>query len=107
MGKMLGDGSYSSSNQYSSSITFGHEESQLDYVKYTLDCMGNIAGNVQKDGVSGYGSVMKKGRSINLPSIFELFNPWIKDDKKTVPKNLLLNPISLAVLFNIRCFVGE
>lgn len=92
IGKMIGDGSFSKN-----SITFGHKKQHEKYLYYTLDCLGDFAGNQQKDRTSGYGTEMVRGRSIQSYMIGELFKDWFDaEGKKVVPRNVVLSPISLA-----------
>ena len=89
IGKMLGDGSYSSKAKH---MSFGHQKAHEAYLTYTMDCLGWCAGNKQKDRVSGYGTMMCRARTQSLLAIEELFDPW----KEGVPKNISLSPIALA-----------
>lgn len=89
IGKMLGDGSLSNS-----SVAFGHKQVNEDYVDFTLKCLGSVAGNRQKNCVSGHRTVMCRGRSISSESIENLFSDWDKTSG-TVPQ-VELTPIILA-----------
>ena len=91
IGKMLGDG-----NLNENAISFGHKKAHEEYLEYTLDCLGPIAGNKQKEMISGYGTLMVKGRTIARQDIFELFSKWFISGKKEIPTDIQLNPISLA-----------
>jgi hypothetical protein len=96
IGKMLGDGSCDKQNSTSSSVHFSHVKSKVDYLNYTLQCLGSIASPTTRNLLSGYGSDIVAARTIRLPAIQKLFNSWYMDKKKIVPANILLNPISLA-----------
>lgn len=89
-GIMLGDGSLCNHH-----ISFGHKKEHEEYVDYILQSLGDIAGNRQKDAISGYGTVMCIGKTIGNISINEYFSDWFKETKKCVPK-INLTPISLA-----------
>ena len=89
IGKMLGDGSLTNS-----SVHFGHTKIKEEYVDFTLKCLGDVAGNRQKDAVSGYGSTIARGRSISLNAIDDLFSGWDKSNG-FVPK-IKMTPFSLA-----------
>ena len=89
IGKMLGDGSLTNS-----SVCFGHTKIKEEYVDFTLKCLGDVAGNRQKDAVSGYGSTIARGRSISLNTIDDLFSGWDKSNG-FVPK-IKMTPFSLA-----------
>ena len=89
IGKMLGDGSLTNS-----SVCFGHTKIKEEYVDFTLKCLGDVAGNRQKDAVSGYGSTIARGRSISLNAIDDLFSGWDKSNG-FVPK-IKMTPFSLA-----------
>lgn len=90
-GKMLGDGSLAKN-----SITFGHKISHEEYLKYTIDCLGFIAGNKQTNQTSGYGTTMCRARTKSLECIERNFSNWIKDNKTHIPYDLNLTPISMA-----------
>ena len=89
IGKMLGDGSLTNSSVY-----FGHTKIKEEYVDFTLKCLGDVAGNRQKDAVSGYGSTIARGRSVSLNTIDDLFSGWDKSNG-FVPK-IKMTPFSLA-----------
>ena len=89
IGKMLGDGSLTNS-----SVCFGHTKIKEEYVDFTLKCLGDVAGNRQKDAVSGYGSTIARGRSISLNAVDDLFSGWDKSNG-FVPK-IKMTPFSLA-----------
>lgn len=94
IGKMLGDGSLSSS-----SVTFAHKKTHQDYLSYTLLCLGDIAGSIQKkEVVSGYGTTMCRARTISNFAISDLFNDWNDGGRKQVPSTIIgkLGPIALA-----------
>ena len=88
-GKMLGDGSL-----VNSSVSFNQKKEHEQYIDYTLELLQNIAGNKQKEQISGYGTTMCRTRTISNIKIQELFSNWFTD-KKVVPK-ITLSPISLA-----------
>lgn len=92
IGKMLGDGSLSKSR----SIDFGHKKEHEGYVDHTLRYLGEFAGNKQKEQVSGYGSIMCRAKSKSAISIPELFKDWNGKDRKEVPSDIRLTPVSLA-----------
>ena len=91
IGKMLGDGSYGSKSVY-----FGHKKDHEEYLNYTMNCLGYVAGNVQKTQISGFGTEMIRGRSKSLKAIENIFSKWTETGKKKIPKNLNLTPISIA-----------
>ncbi len=93
IGKMLGDGSFDGKAK---SVSFGQKVEHLEYVAHTLQCLGWVAGNMQKNMISGYGTDMCRARSKSLNSISEMFDPWIASGKKMLPENLELSPIALA-----------
>lgn len=96
-GLMLGDGCLNIAID-TASISFSHIKSQQRYLDYTLQCLGDIAGNQQKSVVSGYGSEMVRARSISSHDILTEFGTWISplSNDKQIPEDILLNPISLA-----------
>src|SRR5690606_32347399 len=69
VGKMLGDGSISTS-----SVAFCHKIGNEGYLDYTLACLGGIAGNKQARQTSGFGTPMCRARSISSPEIDKLFS---------------------------------
>jgi Rnl2 family RNA ligase len=93
-GKMLGDGFYGNR-----AVSFGHCEEQQEYLNYTLHMLGFFAGNLQKEYISGYGSKIVRARSISSKFIEKMFEKWLVQGNKTIPKNLFLSPISLAFFY--------
>lgn len=91
-GKMLGDGHLSTANH----VSFGHKKGHESYIDYTLKILGNIAGNKQKDIVSGYGTLIARAKTISRDDISELFSNWKINEVKQVPNDIQLSPISLA-----------
>ena len=88
IGKMLGDGCL-----VRSAISFGHTKEKEGYTDFTMKCLGSFTGNRQKDIISGYGSVISRGRSISSPYVDDIFKDWDKPNGY-VPR-LTLTPISL------------
>ena len=93
-GKMLGDGSL-----VNRSVTFNHKKEHEEYINYTLDLLQNIAGNKQREQISGYGTKMCRARTISNYCIENLFKEWFYTGSKQVPKDIDLSPISLAFWF--------
>ena len=93
IGKMLGDGSMSSGRNH---LEFGQKKDHEGYVNHTLNYLGDFAGNKQKDQISGYGTIMCRARSKSSILAKEMFSNWFKTDKKEVPDNIVLSPLSLA-----------
>ena len=93
IGKLLGDAHLSDN-----CLQFGHKKEHEEYLDYTLENLGSLAGNKQKEQLSGYGTRMVRGRTISLPSISEMFHDWNVAGKKQVPASIIgkLSPISLA-----------
>jgi hypothetical protein len=93
IGKMLGDGSFNRKKM----ISFAHKEDHKEYLEYTRSMLGWVAGNAQKNQISGYGTVMCRANTLSLDCIADLCKNWsISGGKKIVPKDLQLNPISMA-----------
>lgn len=97
IGIMIGDGSLSSQKN---SIHISHKKEHEEYINYTMNSLGNIAGNFQKNRISGYGTEMIRSRTISNFNVYDLFKDWVNDDnnKKQIPKSIIgkLSPISLA-----------
>lgn len=95
IGKMLGDGSLTKGMKH---ISFGHKKEFESYLDYTLDSLGEIGGNRDKNQFSGYGTEMVRGRTISSTSISEFFEDWFIENKKQVPKSIIdkIGPIALA-----------
>ena len=90
IGKMIGDGSLSNN-----SIEFSHKKNHERYIDYTLKLLGDIAGNKQKEQISGYGTLMCRARTISDLSISEIFNDWLIYGNKEIPLQINLSPIGL------------
>lgn len=98
IGKMLGDGSFQDTKT-TASISFGHKKEHEEYVDWTLRGLGEMAGNKQKEKVSGFGTNMCCARTISNIWIKEKFKNWLNNDgQKIVPKNIIkdIGPIALA-----------
>lgn len=97
IGKMLGDGSLSQ-HKDTASITFTHKKKHEKYLHWVMRGLGNIAGNQQKDQLSGYGTKMCRGRTISSSIIKKLFSEWINSGEKQVPASIIqkVGPIALA-----------
>ena len=91
IGKMIGDGSLANN-----SIEFNHKKDHEEYIDYTLKLLGDIAGNKQKEQISGYGTLMCRARTISDLSISEIFNDWFIYGNKEIPLQINLSPISIA-----------
>lgn len=91
VGKMLGDATYSNR-----SVSFGHKKDHEEYIDETLKALGIIAGNKQKEQLSGFGTVMARARTISSYVIENEFLPWLTTGNKEVPDGIQLNPITLA-----------
>jgi intein/homing endonuclease len=91
IGKMLGDGCLSKNH-----IEICHKKEHEKYIDYTLQCLGDIAGNKQKIRIGGYGYPIVPAKTKANRSIKELFTEWYTTGKKQVPKGIKLSPISLA-----------
>lgn len=98
VGKMIGDGGLNMKNG-SASMDFSHKKDHLQYLEYTLRCLGDIAGNRQTNRMSGYGTEMTRARTINSSGIYQCFKDWFVDGKKIIPDNVRLSPIALAFLY--------
>lgn len=99
IGKMLGDGSLClRKNKTSSCITFGHKKEHEKYIDWTLAGLGSIAGNKQKEVISGYGTLMCKGKTIDCFQITEYFKNWNINTEKQFPESFIneVGPIALA-----------
>lgn len=88
-GKMLGDGTLSNDH-----IEFRQLSDK--YVFETLENLTFIAHNKTREFMSGYGSKLTGGRTIDKFYIKELFDEWYINKIKEVPKDINLSPISLA-----------
>lgn len=95
-GLLLGDGNYSKCQRC---IEFSHTEDKEEYIDWILKSLGRVGGNKQKVRISGYGSRILPARTISCFEIEKFTSLFFKDDKKYIPKELLLSPISLAVIY--------
>jgi len=101
IGKLLGDGSLCIRDSGSGVITFGHKKDHEPYLNWTLQGLGDIAGNKDKDRISGYGSKMCRGKTLDNYFIAELFRSWMKEKTKQFPEDFIekTGPIALAFWF--------
>ena len=90
---MLGDGCF---DKEAKSVSFGHKKAHENYLLYTLNSLSFLAGNQQKDRLSGYCTTICRGRTKSDESIKRMFSHWYhRADTKQVPP-IKLSPISLA-----------
>jgi tRNA-binding EMAP/Myf-like protein len=100
IGKMIGDGSIHFLGEGGAQFNFAQKADNHFYLQHTMECLGDIAGNRQRDYVSGYGTSMIRYNTISSPAIFNEFNKWFDENgKKIIPKDVDINPISLAFLY--------
>ena len=95
-GLMIGDGSVADEGR---SVEFSQKSDHEGYVDWLLESLGSIAGNKQKARTSGYGTTMIPARTISCTQV-ENFTSWFTENgKKTIPEDVELSPISLAVMY--------
>lgn len=90
-GILLGDGSLNKN-----AITYGHKKDHAEYMKYIDESLGEISGNEQKSVLSGYGTIMLRGRTKAFNQIGDIFESWYLTEEKQIPESIILSPISLA-----------
>lgn len=95
IGKMLGDGSLQYRNKNSAFVIWGHTSKDRDYVDWCRSAIGDIGKNYTPV-TSGHGSEMFRSGTTCCPEIRNEFDCWIVGGKKTIPQDIVLNPISLA-----------
>jgi len=95
IGKLLGDGSLAHSNRH---IAFSHKIEHKEYLVYTVSSLGDLGILNERGVVSGYGTTMCRGRTLDKFYISDAFSGWVRDGKKQVPNSIIgkLSPISLA-----------
>lgn len=98
LGKMLGDGTMSST-KWSSNIEWGHAVKDIKYTKWTIDALGDLCKGRINFYKSGYGTDMARCRTVNSSNIKDKFSSFIgKNGKKKVPEWVIneLTPIAIA-----------
>lgn len=100
IGKMIGDGSLSRI-KHSANMNISHKEEHSDYLEWCLKALGDMGSNWRGTAVSGYGSKMVRGRSINSFHIKQYFQNWYENNKVVIPKQLIedITPIGIAVWY--------
>lgn len=95
LGKMLGDGSFTSRGG-TANVRWG--QVSQEYSQYCRDALGYFAVPTMDSVVSGYGSTIFRGASIYHHRVHELFNEWFPEGDKQVPRSAvnLIGPIALA-----------
>lgn len=99
LGKLIGDASLTKSSKYSCGIEFRHKKAHEDYIDYTFDALGNLAGpRTKQNYISGYGSEI-----ISVVTKFSSFNKKYFTGFKTNGEDRLpewisekMGPIALA-----------
>ena len=95
IGKMIGDGSLDIHNANKYAITYGHKVDHEEYIDYINELLGNFCTQVKDYRISGYGTKMVRSRTKHNYNLNKIFDSWLVDNKKQIPK-LTLNPIILA-----------
>lgn len=93
IGKILGDG-----NIRDNYLTFSHEKSYEDYIRWTLKCLGSIASPTIQTWISGFGSDMLRAYTGSFRSIGQFARQFYNDKRKFVPSSLvdMTTPIAIA-----------
>lgn len=95
-GLLIGDGSVADEGK---SVDFSHKKIHEEYVDWLLNSLGSIAGNKQSERISGYGTVMVPARTISCIHIQDFASRFIDNNKKIIPKNIELSPLSVAIMY--------
>ena len=98
LGKMLGDGSYST-NGTSALIVWNHTVDDFGYVEWTAQAIGDLDSGAREPFTSGYGSKMIRCRTTSSAWIKEKFGTFFSTSKaKRVPEWVAdeLTPIAVA-----------
>lgn len=95
-GLLIGDGSITDEWK---SVEFSHKKIHEEYVDWLLNSLGSIAGNKQSERISGYGTVMVPARTISCIQIQDFASRFIDNNKKIIPKNIELSPLSVAIMY--------
>lgn len=99
IGKLLGDGSIHETHN-TAAVHFSHKKEHLDYLKWTLGALGDLANNKISELTSGYGVEMARASTTYTYEIKNLTSLFRKKDqvKKEVSEELveLIGPIALA-----------
>jgi hypothetical protein len=97
LGKLLGDGSYST-NGITSLVSWGHCAEDTEYVEWTARALGDLAASAREKQTSGYGTAMVRSRTVSSPYIRDMFESFRSQAGKCVPAWVAdrLTPIALA-----------
>ena len=101
VGKYLGDGYYLNAKQ-SGCLQFSHKQDHEDYLDYTIQSLGNIAHKQNGIYISGYGTKMIRGKTIQFTDMKLFFNKILSvDNNNKLSENIVkyFTPISLAFLY--------
>ena len=94
-GKLLGDGCINRSNGIWH-IGYSHKKEHEAYVMYCSNLLGNLSTGRFSELKSGYGTEMIRTSTKACKSITNKFTGWYLNGKKVIPKDLTLDPISMA-----------
>src|ERR1035437_1672894 len=106
IGKMLGDGSLQRTRRADTAcIQFGHKKDNEEYVKWTIQLLGDVGHSTIDYRTSGYGTKMARAKSLCLNQIWEMFKEWgipykqkKHEENKQMPTSAIqkIGPIALA-----------
>jgi len=80
-------------------LEVNHSIAQKDYVDWKYNLLRSVVKNQPKARNGNEGRVAYRFFTRCLPEITELFGYFYKDRKKTIPDDLLLDPLGLAVWY--------
>jgi RNA ligase (TIGR02306 family) len=97
LGKLLGDGCLTLFES-TASVSWSHSESDGAYLEWTARGVGGLAGNEQAPALSGYGTTMRRQRTVSSALVKSEFGDFIRGGVKVVPEWVAdaLDPLAIA-----------
>ena len=100
LGTVLGDGYIRKfPGRKNALLEINHSFNQREYVDWKYKILENISASQPKSRNSNKGRIAYRFYTKQLPEISQLMNLFYRNGKKTIPDNINLDPISLAVWY--------
>lgn len=95
-GELLGDGNLESNCIYSAKFQYSSKHPEyINYVSNTLNSFGiKQSGKIQKI-CHKEGNISYHYKSRSYPELLSLYNKWYPENKKTVPRDIILTPLMI------------
>ena len=97
VGCLLGDGAMRCKTN--ALLEVNHTIVQKKYVDWKYEALHELVATSPKSRRSGYRRIAYRFTTRSLPALTKIYKQFYGNGKKTIPRNLVLRPLSLAVWF--------